>query len=191
MNQAAFLSNDFNKMELIKLMTPELIAGGNTVKQSTDDADAMIVSAALESALIRKTVTVFGNDTDLILMLLNHWNEEMANILVKSEYTIKGGKQLKQLSITEATSMLSVTVLQHLLFIHAFSRCDTTSAIHDKGKRAILCLIQKSKKAQQLSAVFNKPLASQAEIGSAATNFFILLYGGKNEDSLQSLRYTM
>ena len=80
MNQAAFLSNDFNKMELIKLMTPELIAGGNTVKQSTDDADAMIVSAALESALIRKTVTVFGNDTDLIIMLLHHWNEEMANI---------------------------------------------------------------------------------------------------------------
>ena len=33
MNQAAFLSNDFNKMELIMLMTPELIAGGNTVEQ--------------------------------------------------------------------------------------------------------------------------------------------------------------
>ena len=59
MNQAAFLSNDFDKMELIKLMTPELIAGGNTVEQSTDDGDTMIVSVALESALIRKTVTVF------------------------------------------------------------------------------------------------------------------------------------
>ena len=32
-------------------MTPELITGGNTVEQSTDDADTMIVSAALESAL--------------------------------------------------------------------------------------------------------------------------------------------
>ena len=87
--------------------------------------------------------------------------------------------------------MLSVTVLQHLLFIHAFGGCDTTSAIHDKGKGAILCLVQKSKKPQQLSAVFNKRLASQAEIGSAAINFFIPLYGGKNEDSLQILRYTM
>ena len=105
-------------MELIKLMTPELIAVGNTVEQSADDAGTMIVSAALESALIRKTVTVFGNDTDLIIILLHHWNEEMANILV-----------------------LRVTVLQHLLFIHAFGGCDTTSAIHDKGKGAILCLI--------------------------------------------------
>ena len=124
-------------------------------------------------------------------MLLHHWNEEMANILVGSEYTIKGGKQLKQLSITEATSMLSVTVLQHLFFIRAFGACDTTSAIHDKGKGATLCLIQKSKKVQQLSAVFKKPLVSQAEIGSAFINLFILLYSGKNEDSLQSLRYTM
>ena len=141
MNKAAFLSNDFNKMDL--LMTSELIAGRNTVEQSTDDADTMTVSAALETALIRKTVTVFGNDTGLIIMLLHHWNEEMADILVRSEYTIKGGKQLKQLSITEATSMLSVTVLQHLLFIRAFDGCDTTSAIHDKGKGATLRLIQK------------------------------------------------
>ena len=87
--------------------------------------------------------------------------------------------------------MLSVTVLQHLLFIHAFGGCETTSAVHDKEKGAILRLIQKSKKAQQLSAVFNKPLASQAKIGNTGVNLFILLYGGKNEDSLQSLRYTM
>ena len=143
MNQAAFLSNELNKMEMIKLMTPELITGGNTVEQSTDDADTMIVLAALESALIRKTVTIFGNDTDLIITLLHHWNAEMAKILVRSEDTIKGGKQLKQLSITEATSMFSVTVLQHLLFIHAVGGCDTTLAIHDKVKGAILRLIQK------------------------------------------------
>ena len=85
MNQATFLSNDFDKMELIKLMTPGLIACGNTVEQSTDDGDTMIVSVALESALIRKTVTVFCNDTDLIIMLLHHWNEKIANILVRSE----------------------------------------------------------------------------------------------------------
>ena len=117
-----------------------------TLEQSTDDADTMIVSAALKSALIRKTVTVFGNDTDLIVMLLHHWSEEMTNILVRSEYAIKEGKLLKQLSITEATSMLSVTLLQHLLFIHAFGGCDTTSAIHNKGKGAIFRLMQKSKK---------------------------------------------
>ena len=143
MNQTAFLSNDFNKMELIKLMTPELKAGENTIEQSTDDAHKMIFSAVLESALIRKTATVFGNATDIITMLLHEWNEEMADILVRSEYTIKGGKQLKQLSITEATSMSSITVLQHLLFTHAFGGCDTTSAIHGKGKGAILLLIQK------------------------------------------------
>ena len=40
--------------------------------------------------------------------------------------------------------------------------------------------MQKSEKAQQLSAVLDKPLASQVEIGSAGINLFILLYGGKN-----------
>ena len=39
---------------------------------------------------------------------------------------IKSGKQLKQPSIAEATSTLSVTVLQHLLFIHAFGGRETT-----------------------------------------------------------------
>ena len=63
--------------------------------------------------------------------------------------------------------------------------------MHNKEKGAILRLIQKLKKAQQLSAVFNKPLASQAKIGNTGINLFILLNGGKNEDSLQSLRYTM
>ena len=47
-NQHTFLPNDSNKTELIKLLTPKLISDGSTVKQSKDDTDTMIVSAALE-----------------------------------------------------------------------------------------------------------------------------------------------
>ena len=101
----------------------------------------MIVSTALENASDGKTVTVFGNDTDLIVMLLHHWNEDMENIVVRSEYTRNGVKWLKQLNIKEATSMLSTTVIDNLLFIRAFGGCDTTSAIHDKGKATILRLV--------------------------------------------------
>ena len=85
--------------------------------------------------------------------------------------------------------MLSVDATLPQLFIHAFGGCDTISAVHDKGKGAVLRLIQKSKRAQQLSAVFTKLSASQKEIGRAVNELFILLYVGKAGDSLQILRH--
>ena len=42
-NQTRFLSNDSNKMELIKLITTSLKSLGCTVKQAPDDADTLIV----------------------------------------------------------------------------------------------------------------------------------------------------
>ena len=42
-NQTRFLSNDANKMELIKLITTSLETSGCTVKQAPDDADTLIV----------------------------------------------------------------------------------------------------------------------------------------------------
>ena len=68
-NQHTFFTNDANKMGLINLMTPRLRADGVIVKQAVDDADTMIVSAALDFARSGQSVTLFANDTDVIVML--------------------------------------------------------------------------------------------------------------------------
>ena len=59
----------------------------------------------------------------------------------------------------------------------------TTSSIHDKGKAAPLRLLQRSKRAQQLCP------SSPDKIGKAGIELFVLLYGGKTNDTLQRLRY--
>ena len=51
-------------------------------------------------------------------------------------------------------------------------------------------LLQKSKRAQYLTKVFLGLSSSQEQIGKAGITLFVLLYGGKFEDTLEQLRYT-
>ena len=69
-------------------MTPELRKHKHTVKQAVADADTMIVSTALEIAANGKSVSVYANDTDIIVMLFYHWTESFGNVFVKSDTTI-------------------------------------------------------------------------------------------------------
>ena len=80
-------------------MSPTLEADGVTVKRAPDDTDTMIVSTALEFAQSGSSVTVFANDTDVIIMLLHFWNAELADMVIRSEYTKSNRKQLKQLNV--------------------------------------------------------------------------------------------
>ena len=66
-NQHAFMSNDLKKTEFITDNT-KTNSRWMYVKQSKDDSDTMNVSAALDNALNGNTVTVFANDTDIILI---------------------------------------------------------------------------------------------------------------------------
>ena len=72
-----------------------------------------------------QSVTVFANYTDVIVMMLHFWNNEMENIWICSEFTRNGRKHLKQ---------LSDVVVHNLLFLHAFGGCDTTSAVSTSMK---------------------------------------------------------
>ena len=81
-SQQSFLTNSKNKNGLLKLLIPRLLSDGHTVKQAEADADTMIVQTVLQAARDGKSVTVFANDTDVIVMLLYHWNSSLASILV-------------------------------------------------------------------------------------------------------------
>ena len=77
----------------------------------------------------------------------------------------------------------------HILFIHAWSGCDTTSATFGQGKATLLKKIKESQEIQQISCLMSDPKATKEEIGSAGIRLFVHLYGGKLTDSLNSLRY--
>ena len=157
--------------------------------QAVADADTLIVSTVLKYASDGKSVSVFANDTDILIMLVFHWQDKMADINVLSIVQSQGKKQSKVFNVKEASGMLDDTTKYLLLFIHAFGGCDTTSAIYDKGKQAVKRLVDRSPEARDLAKVFMNDKANQETIGKTGIALFVLLYGGKTGDSLTTLRY--
>ena len=175
-----FLSNNHNKSQLIALLKDEFQARCHTVKVCKDDADAMIVKDALEFAVNDKVVVV-ADDTDVAIMLLHHCKEDHHDIFLLQQ---SAGKCW---SILECSRKIP-DIKQHLLFIHAWSGCDSTSTTHGKGKVNFLNLIRKSKKLQSASETMMSPWAEQSTIGDLAIGIFVDLYGGRNQN-LRQIRY--
>ena len=50
---------------------------GQVVHQSTGDADTMIIQCALQYA-IKSEVNVIADDTDILVLLMYHWKQNMA-----------------------------------------------------------------------------------------------------------------
>ena len=54
------------------------------MKTSHDDPDTLIVSTTPDFVTERMPVRVIAADTDVLIMLLYFWNNEMANVLMLS-----------------------------------------------------------------------------------------------------------
>ena len=65
-------------------------------------------------------VVVVADDTDVTVMLLYHWNESMQDIYFHQ------GRGNKTWSIKKASGIIAKR--EHLLFVHAWSGCDTSSS---------------------------------------------------------------
>lgn len=81
-----------------------------------------------------------------------------------------------------------VHIREFLLFIHAWSGCDTVSVPFGKGKASFLNLVKKSDVLKQIAISMNDVWAEQDEIGHIAISIFKIMYGGKKEDTLTKLR---
>ena len=75
----------------------------------------------------------------------------------------------------------------HVLFLHAWTGCDTTSAIFGQGKTSLVKKLQSSREMQKLSDIICDPWAKQDQVAEAGCDVFVKMYGGKNE-SLNRLR---
>lgn len=67
--QEHFLTNENNKTRLIQLLSDKMTRGIETVV-ATGDADGTIVRCGLEKAALHPTVTIIGEDVDLIVLLI-------------------------------------------------------------------------------------------------------------------------
>ena len=131
MSQQEFLGNTANKVRFIALLTSHLEAAGFEVHHASADADRLIVLTALDVADTCAASVLVGEDTDLLILLTVLSDPEKD---IKMLMPGRKGHPDKVYSSAALRSALGGMV-DSLLFVHAATGCDTTSAVYRKGKR--------------------------------------------------------
>lgn len=125
-----------------------------------------------------KLVTVISNDVDLLILLITQ----------SDGYDIFFYKQTRKNVLYSSKD--NSDFQKYILFAHAFSGCDSTSAIFNKGKKSIVTLIKKNEELQKLIRIFYKPDQHIDDLYEIAEKLIKKLYGlVYEEQSLQELRY--
>jgi len=167
MRQDDFLSRSENKAWFIELLSAHLTTYDNTLFNCKDDADTQIAKHALDVAKKGKNVNVVCDDTDVAILLLYHWNSNMADITFTSERT------KETYSIKLSLSDINPVVKNYLLVIHV-------------GKISLLKKLEASNQLQKMLTILEDVNADQIKVAEAGVDLFKFMYGGK--DSLTKQR---
>jgi len=185
-HQERFLTNGKNKARFIQGLTGHLELAGIQVKHAVADADTLIVRTAIELAT-NNTVAVVGTDVDLLILLIQLSKQDSKLYLYKPGAGKCPDKVFSISFIQQHLSEASST----LLFLHAMTGCDTTSALYRQGKRKAFNLLQKNHELQgHVVKVFNDPTSSPDSVSSVGEQFLLALYGApKTTTSLNVHRH--
>ena len=189
-SQRQFLSNLINKERFISQLVCNFKTAGIRTFTATDDADVHIVRTAIDiHEKNKKQDVVVGQDVDLLVLLIALTPDAMDIRMLKKGNSIVKDKFYSTKDLQN--SDLVTDCKKSILFIHAFSGCDTTSAFYGKGKLQALQLIKSNTDLQDIPDVFNNPYSKYDDIERAGERFIKALYSNtKNEESnLNAMRY--
>lgn len=182
-----FLSNVENKQTLINLISERMRGRGCHVIQAEGDADVDIVKAAVSMSSYKST-SLIGEDTDLLVLLLHHASTSDGN---KLYFRSDKGSSTAVYDIKVMKQLLGDDICRSLLFLHAFTGCDTTSRVFGIGKKSALHKVMKGDSVLKSSAkVFSSPKNDTAVIEDAGCKAMIALFSGKPGDNLSAMRYS-
>lgn len=184
--QAKLLSNESNKRRLITMMRTEFERLGIEIHQSEEDADADIVRTALSKSSDFDQVFIIGEDVDL-LVLLNGLNSGETNVYFQKGS--RGGSDCIQYPANSFTCGEMQIPRGVVLFLHAISGCDTTSALFWQGKMKWCNILKKTPDWIDLANIFLDPNANKEDVGNAGEKILMNLYGG-DVGTLNTLRYS-
>ena len=85
---------------------------------------------------------------------------------------------------------LETDLTENLLFIHAITGCDTTSCLQGIGKGTGLKRLKSSSEVCKLGQIFMQSSADPREIIEAGEKAIMILYHGKGDSSLDTMRYS-
>ena len=179
-----FLANVQNKQKFIDLVGTQMKKAGIVVVHAEGDADCLIANEALKSAKEHATHVV-GEDTDLLVLLLHHVQQDMNRVYFSSSKA--GTTRVWDIKKTQAN--LGPDVCKSILFAHAFSGCDTTSCPFGVGKAALVKNIQQGKKDLINGAKVFLQTSDHEAVAHAGERLMASLFkAGSEEDTLDQLR---
>ena len=146
----------------------------------------MVVSSVLNCACTGGNGKLIAADTNLLIMLKYIWNSIIGEITINSEAT-KNHKAIK-CDIGNTSERID-DVRKYLILVHAFGECNTTSATYEQGKLSVLKLLEKFKAASEEGHVFLLKNRTTETICQTGVRMFVILYSGKDSDSLTDLIY--
>ena len=126
-----FLRNTRNKDQLIKALLVQLKELDFLTYQSEGDADTFIVERVLQEAT-HSTADVVAEDTDILILLIHHWDSSKNDVFFNTERGQKSTKVNKWWNIECFKEGNASGWMDDILFAHAWDGCGTTSAIHRK-----------------------------------------------------------
>jgi hypothetical protein len=180
-----FLNNINNKKSFINLLIVNLENAGNKCLQAKADADRLIMTTAIDYSHRGHPSVVIGEDTDLLVLLICLTSDS-------DEVYMRIPGRAGGLESTFSSAELRRALRQerdYLLFLHAVSGCDSTSALYRKGKaHAFKTMLKASSYIKEIIAVFTKANASPDEVSRAGEVFLVMMYGGPYGKTLNDLR---
>ncbi|CAB4025544.1 Hypothetical predicted protein [Paramuricea clavata] len=108
----------------------------------------------------------------------------MADIYFHSEVK-RSKKGLKVWKVQDLINKAGRVVTSHLLFIHAWSGCNLWAWQNQSLKK-----MKESEELQRISFFITDNEATVEQIGKAGIRLYVILYGSRANDSLNSLRYS-
>ena len=117
---------------------------------------------------------MIADDTDVFVLFMYHWGYQLGDIFFRMETKKRGGVS-KIWKIRDVADFHG-PIICNILFIHAWSGCDTTSSIQGKGKGNIIQKLKKSESAPELANTFLKENSTHEEIEDAGIKLFLLNY---------------
>lgn len=154
---------------------------------SPGDADVDIVKASVERLNLHST-TLIGEDTDLLALLLYYAHADGPDLYFRSDN--KSNKAIKVYNIKRLKAILG-DLCSQLLFVHAFTGCDTTSRIFGVGKKSVFQRLVKDSTMQSTANAFLLQNQTKEVIENLGCQVMVIIFGGKGTDSLASLRYNI
>ena len=162
-----FVANGSNNEKLIWLLGHVLQEAGVQIAKSTKDADGLVVTTALAELRQENSVSVFGNDTDIFLLLVFHCHQ------FRRLY-------FDGVSIHQVWEALSVAERDCFLLVYTYTGCDTVSHLFRKGKVNVLKQVTADKNPANLRSIldaFRDPNSPLEVIDREGLRFMQYIFG--------------